>query len=339
MGRDVRLLPQRIEGYRNFANKLWNAARFVLMNLDGGGPGAVVTAEALGRGERPASLSTADRWIVSRLETTVGAVREAMDAYRFNDVADRLYQFTWHELCDWYVEAAKPPLAESGEAADRVRGVLLHTLERLLRALHPVMPFVTEEIWQAIVAEGWGARREERFAASIMIASYPRVLEGLVDAASEAAFERVIGVVREVRNHRATLQAPPTEAVSAALSVPDSGVRRGLEAEQSLMETLGRCRLSFAAASPRRGGWTAVLDGLEVHFPPDPRLADAIVRIEKDLVALEREYGGVAKKLANPEFIEKAPDEVVEEVRAKAAQLEAKRAVLARQRDQLRAAE
>jgi valyl-tRNA synthetase len=261
-------------------------------------------------------------------------VRAALDAYRFNEAAERLYHFTWHELCDWYLEAAKIPLAAGGTAADQTRGTLLHTLERLLRLLHPVMPFITEEIWQAVTSEGWGHARAARFPRSVMLAPYPQPLPSLADAGAEQAMERVITLVREVRNHRSLLQAPPSEAMAAAVVGGDAA----LEAARPLVEALGRCRLTFAAAPLERSGEVVVLDGFELHFPPDARLADALARIEKDLAGVEKEHGGVAKKLANPEFVGKAPEEVVEEVRAREAQLAARRAALCRQRDQLRAA-
>src|SRR5439155_1220125 len=134
MGRDIKLAPERIEGYRNFANKLWNAARFVLMNVEGGTAGAA-TADALARGERSPDAPLPERWILSRLERVTAEVREALEAYRFNDAAASLYQFTWREFCDWYVEAAKLPLAAGGAAAARGR-VAAHRAARACRAAH-----------------------------------------------------------------------------------------------------------------------------------------------------------------------------------------------------------
>src|SRR5207244_8633179 len=239
-GRDIKLAPERIEGYRNFANKLWNAARFVLINVEGAGSAASAVADGLARGERPPDTALPERWILSRLERTAAEVREALDAYRFNDAAVRLYQFTWNELCDWYLEAAKIPLGEGGPAADRTRGVLLHVLERLLRLLHPIMPFISEEIWQAVVSEGWGAARAGRFPESIMVAAYPEPLGALSDDAAEAAMARLMALVRAVRNLRSELNLPPSRRLAVDLFTADAAARRLLEGEARLITVLAR---------------------------------------------------------------------------------------------------
>jgi valyl-tRNA synthetase len=344
MWRDVKLAPQRIEGYRNFANKLWNAARFVLMNLEAAGPAAAATADALGRGERPADLALAERWIVSRLERTAGEVAEALEAYRFDDAASRLYQFAWRELCDWYVEAAKVPLGAGGGDADRSRGVLLYALERLLRLLHPFMPFLTEELWQAVVEVGWGKQRPERFAASIMIAPYPRPVAALLDEPGEAAMERLIGLVRAVRNLRSEFNLPPSQALGVQVFAPDAAVRTTLVAEAPLVRALARAEpltvLDRATRPPRAAVET--LDGLELYVPLDGLIEDVgaeIRRLERELVKIEGELRGVTAKLARPDFVEKAPEEIVEKERAKEAQLGERQSALGRNLERLRAME
>jgi len=343
MGRDIRISAERIEGYRNFANKLWNAARFVLMNLEGAGPGATAAAEALARGEPAPEMALAERWIVSRLERTTAEVREALDAYRFNDAAGRLYQFAWHELCDWYVEAAKLPLGAGGPAADRARGVLLHVLERLLRLLHPVMPFISEEIWQAVVGEGWGGSRAARFAPSIMVAPYPRPLEGLLDAAAEAEMERLIAVVRTVRNLRAEFNVPPAHSLTAWVFAPDPAACVVLKAQERLIGSLARVRLEFPASrgEPQQAAVEA-LDGLELRVRLSDLVADVgaeVRRLERELAKIDGELGGVTAKLADPEFVAKAAEEVVESARTRGAQLEEKRAALGRSLERLRGME
>src|SRR5439155_1484877 len=254
MGRDIKLAPERIEGYRNFANKLWNAARFVLMNVEGAGSAAPAVADTLSRGERPPDAALPDRWILSRLERATAEVRDALDAYRFNDAAVRLYQFTWNEFCDWYVEAAKIPLGAGCAAAERTRGVLLHVLERLLRLLHPTMPFISEEIWQAVVAEGWGAARAARFPQSIMVAEYPRPLGTLLDDAAEAEMGRLMALVRAVRNLRSELSLPPSRRLAAEVFAADAGARRLLEAASQLITTLARGARPEPRAAARHGG-------------------------------------------------------------------------------------
>jgi valyl-tRNA synthetase len=341
MGRDIKLSPQRIEGYRNFANKLWNAARFVLMNVEGAGPEAVRVADALERGERPAAASLADRWVLSRLERTVGAVGEALDGYRVNDAAGALYQFAWHELCDWYLETAKPQLA--GPGADRTRGVLLFVLERLLRLLHPFMPFLTEEVWQAVTVEGWGAARAGRFADSIMVARYPASVASLVDDSAEADMGRLVDVVRAIRNLRSEYNVPPSRPVEARLFAPDAGVRARLVDVLPLVATLAKVEplaLLDAAERPANAAVESV-GGVELTVPLTGLIDDVAAeaqRIAREVEKVEKELAGVAAKLANPQFAERAPEEVVAEVEEKGAQLRDRRDVLRRSLERLRAA-
>src|SRR5262249_50691142 len=173
-GRDIRLSPERIEGYRNFANKLWNATRFVLANLGDYRPRKPKAAPAL-----------ADRWIVSRLAATIAEVRRGLTGYRFNDAAGAVYQFLWHDYCDWYLEWSKPTLYQGADPAVRARtqATLLEVLETTLRLLHPFMPFITEEIWQRLP-------KPARSPASIMIARFPR--RRAVDRAAIAEFGPLI---------------------------------------------------------------------------------------------------------------------------------------------------
>jgi valyl-tRNA synthetase len=339
MGRDVKLSPQRIEGYRNFANKLWNATRFVLMNVAGAGSEAACVADALAEGVRPAEASLPDRWILSRLEQTAGAVEEALETYRFNDAASALYQFTWHELCDWYLEAAKPQL--SGAGADRTRGILLVALERVLRLLHPLMPFITEELWQVVTSEGWGAARSVRFGDSIMIAPYPRRQESLVDAAAEADMERLIGVVRAVRNLRSEFNVPPGRPVDVRLYAADPALRARLADVLPLVATLARAEPLAVVGEPARADNSAVesIAGVELTIPLAGLIDDPgaeVRRIEREVEKVQKELGGVETKLANPQFTERAPEEIIAEVEEKAAQLRERRDTLGRSLTRLR---
>src|SRR6059036_249070 len=190
-GRDVRLAEERIEGYRNFANKLWNAARLVLSNLDG--------YDARQAAKTPAGL--ADRWIVSRLAATTAEVRTSLRRYRFNDAASAVYQFLWHEFCDWYLEIAKVALYRRDDAPARLRAqhTLVTVLEATLRLLHPFMPFITEELWQRLP-------RDKRAPDSIMIADYPKASRRLHDAEAERDMAAVMDVVTAIRNIRGEMQ-------------------------------------------------------------------------------------------------------------------------------------
>ena len=173
-GRDVNLTLERIEGYRNFCNKLWNAARYVLMNTEG---------EDCGQSGGEVELSVADRWIISRLQSTVGSVTDAIEGYRFDHAAQAIYEFTWNAYCDWYLELSKPVLNSdtSSEAARRgTRQTLVQVLEALLRLTHPIMPYITEEIWQR-VAPLAGVSGE-----TIMLQPFPAADKTRMDAAAVA---------------------------------------------------------------------------------------------------------------------------------------------------------
>ena len=344
MGRDLRLDQQRITGYRNFTNKLWNATRFLLMNLEGAGPLTAQTAEALARGERVDGLGLADRWLLSHLERTVTAVRTGIEAYNFAEAADQLYRFAWHELCDWYVEAAKAPLYAGGDAADRTRGVLVHAIERLMRLLHPVMPFITEEIWQALTAEVWGEGRAQRFAASIMIEHFPTALPGLLDTAAEQEMERLIALVRAVRTIRSEFNVPPSRALAVDVAAVDGAVRASIEAGAPLVCALARIEpltLRAPEAMPKAAAVEA-LDGIEIAVPLAQLVDDVgaeVRRLERELTKAAQDHRGFAAKLANPQFADKAPEEIIAEVRDKAAALEEKQRTLGRSLERLRALE
>ena len=212
-GEDVNYAVEKTDLGRHFANKIWNAARFVLMNLDA--PDALVPPLAA---LDPPTLSLADRWIVSRLQAVVEQVRACFDAYRFNDGALALYQFIWHEYCDWYVELSKVALSGTHAPARRAaQVVLVHVLEQALRLLHPFMPFATEEIWQALPVD--------KPTASIMIAPYPQPEAAHRDAVAEAALTQLIEAVRGIRNIRTELGIPPNATVSIRVAADGRGDR------------------------------------------------------------------------------------------------------------------
>jgi valyl-tRNA synthetase len=328
MGRDIKLAEDRIEGYRNFMNKLWNAARFVLMQLEYRPAEPVQRVEELSA-QAYAALGIADQWILARLADATAAIDEALVQYRFNDAASRLYEFAWHEFCDWYIEMAKIAFTAGGDAAEATRGTLVRVLECLMRMLHPFAPFISEEIWQALP-------RADRDA-SIVTASYPPPRLPWADdatAAVEARIGRVIGVVRAVRNIRAEMNLPPGRALDAALAVEDPAARRDLETDQALLHTLARIGgvRWLARGESVRGAATALVDGVQV-FVPLAGLVDVdeeIRRLTKEIGKVAGELAGVARKLDNPSFRERAPAEVVEEQEQKAATFASKKAALER---------
>ncbi|MCI0546959.1 MAG: valine--tRNA ligase [Candidatus Rokubacteria bacterium] len=316
--RDIRIAEDRVEGYRNFANKIWNAARLVLANLDGYDPKLAATG----------APSVADRWIASRLDATVRAVRAGIDHYRFNEAASAVYHFLWHELCDWYLEIAKPRLYQTADAADRAMAqrILVTTLEATLRLLHPFMPFISEEIWQRLPPAG--GRRP----ASIMIARFPRASRRAHDPAAEAEMAAVIAVVSGIRTVRSESRiAPGAEVVVTAKPLSSPSEAR-LRAAAGLIATLARAAVTVApdAARPPRSA-LAVAGDAEVYVALEGvvDLAAERQRVQREIDRAGREVATLSAKLARPEFAERAPAEVVERERARLSEQQALREKLA----------
>jgi valyl-tRNA synthetase len=273
----------------------------VLSNVDGYAPGRA----------RRTAASLADRWIESRLAATTRAVRAALRRYRFNDAASALYQFIWHEFCDWYLEIAKLSLYRAEAPADRLRTqhTLVTVLERTLRLLHPFMPFITEELWQQLPREG----------ESIMVARYPRVRAGQADAAAEREMAAVMELVTAVRNVRGEMRIAP--GVILGVTVRAAGEHAELfTAQQPLVEALARVRLTIDPAAARRAGTAlAVVGASEVYvdLAGVVDLAAERQRLAKEIARARESVGFVSAKLARADFVEKAPAEVVERERAR----------------------
>jgi len=309
-GRDIRLSDERVEGYRNFANKLWNAARLVLSNLDGYDPVAA----------RKLQPDLAARWIQSRLQATIAAVRTHLKAYRFNDAAGAIYQFLWGEFCDWYLEMAKLDLYRADDRSRRLatQHALVTTLEATLRLLHPFMPFITEEIWQRLPHEG----------ESIMIASYPKVARRLTDAVAEAEMAVVMGVVTAIRNIRGEMRVAPGATLNATVKPAADGSAALVRSYAPLIQTLARAALSVdPAASRPRSSALGVVGDMEVYVALEGivDLNAERQRLEKEIKRAEEAIAFGRAKLARPEFAERAPAEIVDKEREKVAQQEALR--------------
>ena len=314
MGRDIKLAQERIAGYQNFVNKLWNAARFVLMHAPRGNAEFSGQPSALGS----QNLNFAERWIRSRLAATIQEARAALEAYRFNDFANILYQFIWHEFCDWYIEMSKPALneASAGDAA-RSRQLLVELLQQILLLLHPVMPFVTEEIWHALDSNG----------KTIMLEGYPRAPESWSDPAAESEMEFLVGAIRAVRNLRTELNCPPGKAVRAIFY----GTNRELTLlkEHALyVRMLARVGAAeyFEDGDRPKGAAAAILGTTEIYLPLDDaiNLDEEQGRLKKEAVKVSDELARVQKKLGNGDFLSKAKEEVVQKERDKAQQYEDK---------------
>jgi len=317
-GRDVKMSERRVEGYRHFINKLWNAARFALMHLDDG-------YEKIDEDK----LSLPDRWILSRLTRTVEQVSAALDDYKFNEAAGGAYQFVWHEFCDWYLEAAKPALYDENRSAERTaaRQVLWTVLRDILVLIHPFAPFVTEEIWDKLPGTQ----------GSIMKAAWPRPRTYVSDperlAAAEAQMGFVMEIITGIRNIRGEMNIAPSAKLQAALASAQEEKRRIAADYQDLIVNLARLEsLSIQEdESHSSTAATAIVDEavLLVELKGVVDFAQEAQRLEKEIGKLAKDLSGFEKKLSNPGFLSKAPAEVVAEVREKQALMSEKREKLA----------
>jgi valyl-tRNA synthetase len=330
MGRDIRFDLGRVEGYRNFCNKLWNAARYVLMNTE-------EHAEDLAG---PVELSVADRWIRGRLERAIGSLRENLAVYRFDLAAQAAYEFVWYEFCDWYLELSKPVLqgADVGAAAKRgTRRTLLEVLEATLRLLHPFMPFITEEVWQRV------GRLAGRTGPSIMLEPFPAVGDFTVDDEAERQVTALQAVVLGIRQIRGELDVPPSRATPVFVRSErpgDAEAIAGLSAVICRVASLESVTVvdSEAELPPCA---IALVEGRTV-LAPFSRLVDdfgaEIARLDKRLARAELDRGKSVAKLGNESFVANAPQEVVEKERGRVGELDQQIAQLAEQMRRLDAA-
>ncbi|MBU2549729.1 MAG: valine--tRNA ligase, partial [Proteobacteria bacterium] len=319
-GRDVRLSDERIEGYRHFVNKLWNAARFTLMNLED------FQYDGLGRPALNEDLLTlADAWILSRTGDIVRQIENHLDNYYFDRAAGDLYQFVWHEFCDWYLELIKPVLYGDNPAAQRqTRAVLGHVLTVVLRALHPIMPFVTEEIWSKLPG----------LDGSIMLARFPSdQADGRSDAGAEAGMSLIQGVVTAVRNIRGEMNVPPANKVEIVMMADDPRERRVIDDHAAYVLALVRGE-SLEVTPPRekpKGVAAQVFGGVEVLVKLAGQIDfdEEIRRLDKELEKVEKEIVRSNKKLANQDFLAKAPAQIVNKEKERVAGLVARQEKLA----------
>ncbi len=317
MGRDIKLSTERIGGYRNFVNKLWNASRFALMNLESFEPSDCHLSEL--------SLSQADQWILSRYAFAAEEVNQALTNYKFNDAANILYSFTWHEFCDWYIELSKGNLyGEDVEARKCTQIVLFTVLEGLLRMLHPIMPFVTEEIWHALPGD--------RVVDSIMQAVYPTGAIVAIDDVVVADMVLVMDVIRAIRNVRGELDVPPGKRIKVVLDCKTESVVQSIVAGQAYIHSLARVEdllVGVAVERPKQAS-TQVAGEVEVLIP----LADLInvaeeeARLQKEIEKVQKDVVFFEKKLSNEKFVANAPPQVLEKDRGKLAAAEKKREIL-----------
>jgi len=303
-GRDIKFDIGRIEGYRNFCNKIWNAARYVLMNCENQDCGS--------SGELPMEFSLADRWITGKLEETTAAVAKAVGNYRFDFASQALYEFIWNEYCDWYLELSKPVLWDDNAAAAAKRGTrhtLLQVLEKMLRLLHPFMPFITEEIWQTVGPMAGKA------GPTIMLQPYPEAGEKGVDSVANADIEWLKGVIVGIRNIRGEMNIAPGRELPVLFRNGDQRDQARLESNAQFLKKLARLAdvtwLSAGEESPVAA--TALVGELEILVPMAGLIdKDAeLQRLGREIEKLEKDLSRIKGKLGNASFVDKAPAAVV----------------------------
>jgi valyl-tRNA synthetase len=326
LGEDVIFANEKTELGRNFANKIWNAARFCLMNLGDQETPALADVERTDR-------DLPQRWILSRLQSVVGEVRASVDGYRFNEAATTLYRFVWGEFCDWFVELSKLSLYGADAASQqRARATLLRVLERICRLLHPYMPFVTEEIWQALPL-----RKE---AESVMVSEYPRPDDSLRDVEAERTIGNLIELVRAVRNIRSELGVLPNAEVTARIALKgDPAAFAGCEVYLRALARVRDVELLGSANRPVDEP-SAVVDGVGEVFVPlrgAVDFAEVRKRLENELGKIAKELRSVEAKLARPDFVAKAPPDIVGKEQARAQALRERRGTLTRHLEVLQA--
>lgn len=309
MGRDIRLSEARIEGYRHFVNKLWNAARFALMNLPETAPAPVALESVEGLHHQ---------WILHRLEQVKQDMDKALEEYRFNDAAQLGYKFLWNEFCDWYLELIKPDMQD--EARKPVaQYVLWVVLRELLLLLHPIIPFVTAEIWNALPVPA-GEQPTD-----IALELYPAARPGCLHEAEAARMELVQGIIVAVRTIKAELNISPSHKVSLMLHPVDEAQAALLESCRQMMTTLARLedlQIGADLHAPKASA-SSVVGGCQVIVPLKGAvdLAGELARLDKEMAKLEKDLVGVQSKLHNESFVSRAPAQVVERERARAEQL------------------
>ncbi len=317
-GTDIPFSTDRMKGYSAFANKIWNAARFVLMNLRGGdggaGPEAVDRLLAEGREQLPLE----DRWILHRLNQISGEISDALDKFRFHEASSLIYQFFWHEFCDWYIELVKPALTDAGlpgnVRAPRVT-VVLSVLDAALRILHPFMPFITEEIWQNLPHTG----------DSIMVREFPRPMRQREDAAAYQDFQDLMDLIGSLRAARAEMNIEPRKTLSAVLAIPEPRARGLVQANIERVRVLAKIgEVEFPESLPQgrvllKGVWRFGEFGLDLQGAVD--YLSERDRLGKERERLKLDIDKIARKIESHDFIARAPEAIVAENRARHAEL------------------
>lgn len=328
-GRNVRFDMGRVEGYRNFCNKLWNAARFVLINTD---------EEQIDLGDGAFQYSPADEWILSRLQGTIAKTHHYFETYRFDLLANTLYEFVWHEYCDWYLELSKPIMQNEQALQAMKRGTrrtLIHVLDQILKLLHPLMPFITEEIWQRTT------KLTSENGPSIMLSAYPTVDETFINLTIEEELDWVKSVIQAIRTVRSEMSIFPSKLIPLSVRNITPVLKKRMEKYKPTIMALSKVQ-EIQYLQPNKPvplSATAVLGEIELMIP----MADLIdktaelIRLSKELAKLDKDITLAQSKLNNPAFADKAPPEIIAKEQEKLAQSQQAREKLLEQQARIEA--
>ena len=313
-GRDIKLAEDRIEGYRNFCNKLWNASRFVFMNLEDYKGSCAL--------DERSKFSSADLWILSRLNRATKEVNEALEAFRFNDAALTVYKFIWNEYCDWYIELTKSKLADPGSQRVAAQNMLIHVLDSALKLLHPFMPFITEEIWQKL------PQNED----SIMVSAFPEYREAQTNEAIEKEMAVIMEVITGIRNIRGEMNLNPGLKLNVLVKTQNSAIQQTLQYHGEYVRELARVEQLETGPNIEKPKVSAssVLGEMDLIIPLEGMMdfQEERKRVEKELKKIEKDLIFLDKKLSNPDFVKKAPVDIIEKDEQRKKSLSLKQAKL-----------
>ncbi|MGK0442707.1 MAG: valyl-tRNA synthetase [Pseudohongiellaceae bacterium] len=311
-GRDINFDVGRIEGFRNFCNKIWNAANYAIMNTDG--------QDCDQRNDGGYELSVADRWITSELQKVEQAVADGINSYRLDLASQALYDFIWNEYCSWYLELSKPVLWDDNASDAQKKGTrrtLIRVLEAVLRLAHPLMPFITEEIWQRIkpLAAAGAIAGSDEIADTIMLAAYPEADQSLIDPQAETDIAWLKGVIVGIRNIRGEMNISPAKALPVFIKNGSADDQRSLVANEQFLKTLAKLEtitwLNEGEEAPMSA--TAFVGGMGILVPMAGLIDKEaeMARLNKEIEKLSKDLARISGKLNNPKFVDKAPADVV----------------------------
>ena len=305
-GNDMRFIDEKVKSSRNFANKIWNAARFIMMNLP----------DDFSVNELPENLNVEDKWIISKFNTLAKEVNENLDKFELGVAVAKLYDFIWDVYCDWYIELTKPRILAGGETMETAQAVLVWVMKGMLKLLHPFMPFITEEIWQALVNDG----------TSIMVQNFPVYDEKLDYADDEAVFEKIMAGIKGIRNCRGEMNVPPSVKAKLLIETAQPEV---FELGKMFFERLASAsEVIITDKCEEKDCATAVTDSAR-FFIPLSEIIDTdkeLARLNKDKKNVQKDIDFLSKKLSNQGFLAKAPAQLIETEKAKLAKAEEKMA-------------